>query len=339
MNAKEKLQHTLSLLMCEGKGVLAADESDRTVGKRLALAKLPDELQNRRDFRRIMLETEDIERGLSGVILFDATFRDTIDGISIPDMLAARGILAGIKVDVGTVPFPGFEGELLTEGIDGLSIRLRNYMQSGAVFTKWRAVFPVIPSPSIEVVRENAHRLALFARMSQDAGLVPVIEPEVLFDGTHTQDESARVIALVLREVTEALATYRVDLRTTILKTSMALPGKESAVVVDEKTVADVTMRTLHVSVPYDIGGILFLSGGQTPKDATRHLHAIVGLGKQPWPISFSFSRALEEPLLHEWKGKNENIEIAQKAFRYRVLMNSYAQKGQYDAAKDNSTR
>ncbi len=331
-----QLYATVDALMVEGKGILAADESDGTAEKRLALAKLENTPENRRAFRELMFTAPNLEEVISGVILFDSTIRDTASiGIPFPELLAARGIVPGIKVDRGTVPFDGFPGDVVTEGLDGLAIRLREYYALGARFTKWRAVFTVDPSTSDEAIEMNALLLARYAALAQAAGLVPMVEPEVLFDGTHTIDDAAHVTQHVLARVCDALIRYRVDLQGTILKTSMVLAGAAAEHASSPEDVADATLRTLHLAVPHTLGGIVFLSGGQAARSATHNLNAIAARGKQPWRISSSFSRALEEPMLKEWKGKEENNEQAQRALIFRATMNGLAQKGVYDATKD----
>lgn len=331
----ENLYATVRALMAEGKGVLAADESDGTAGKRLAIAKLPNEPEHRRAFRELMFTTSDLESVISGVILYDSTLRDeTSDGLPFADLLSARGIIPGIKVDTGTVALDGFPGELVSEGLDGLALRFKEYYDHGARFAKWRAVFTVSPEPSLAAIEINAVILARYAALAQAAGIVPMVEPEVIYEGEHSIEDAARVTQRVLQILTDTLVQYRIDLKGTILKTSMVLAGKSHTKSTPEQ-VADATLRTLHLSVPHAMGGIVFLSGGQTPRQATENLQAICKMGAQPWPISSSFSRALEEPFLETWRGKVENEEQAQSALLLRARMNGDAQKGVYDAGKE----
>lgn len=331
----ENLYATVHALMVEGKGVLAADESDSTAGKRLAIAKLPNEPAHRRAFRELMFTSPNLESVISGVILYDSTMLgETSDGIPFPDLLSARGIVPGIKVDAGTVPLNGFEGELITEGLDGLGARLKEYHERGARFAKWRAVFSVSPEPSDVAIEANAVILARYAQLAQAAGIVPIVEPEVLYDGDHSLEDASKVTLHVLQILMLTLERYKVDLKATILKTSMVLAGKAQSMSTPEQ-VADATLRILHLSVPHSVGGIVFLSGGQTPRQATENLNAICKKGKQPWPLSSSFSRALEEPFLEVWKGKSENEGSAQATLLFRARMNGDAQKGVYDSEND----
>lgn len=334
----ESLYKIVRDLMTEGKGILAADESDSTVGKRLAIAKLPNEPEHRRVFRELMFTTPDLESVISGVILHDSTLRDeTSDGLPFADILSARGIVPGIKVDAGTVPLNGFDGDLITEGLDGLGDRLKKYHKLGARFAKWRAVFTVSPESSDVAIEANTVMLARYAQIAQAAGIVPIVESEVLYDGDHSLEAVARVTQHVLQILMVALPRYKVDLKAVILKTSMVLAGKEQLLSKPDE-VADATLRTLHLSVPHTLGGVVFLSGGQTPRQATENLNAICAKGKQPWNISSSFSRALEEPFLETWRGKPENTELAQAALLHRARMNGDAQKGVYIHENDKVT-
>ena len=335
METDRNLYDTVDALMQEGKGILAADESDATAGKRLSIAGLPNTLENRRAFRELMLTAPALEDSISGVILFDSTIRDTTSmGLPFADLIAARGIIPGIKVDRGTVPVEKFQGETVTEGLDGLTARLKDYYDLGARFTKWRAAFTVVPKPSDEVILMNATMLARYAAMSQAAGLVPIVEPEVLYEGEHSLEEAQEVTEKVLAWTGDLLERYRVDLRGCILKTSMVLAGK-SAEMSSPEDVADATMRTLHIAVPHSLGGVVFLSGGQEAKQATRNMQAIAKLGKEPWRISTSYSRALEEPMLKAWAGKEEHAEDAQNVLVHRARMNGLAQKGIYNESQD----
>ncbi|MCA9364268.1 fructose-bisphosphate aldolase class I [Candidatus Kaiserbacteria bacterium] len=333
----QDLKHTVSQLMHSGKGILAADESDKTAGKRLAMVDLPNEPDHRRAFRELLFTAPDIEEYISGVILYDSSIKNTTtDGVPFPDLLAARGIVPGIKVDMGIRDLPGFPGETVTKGLDALDERFAEYYKLGARFAKWRAVVTIGEEiPTDAALRINAVTLAEYAALAQASGIVPVVEPEVLFQGDHSIVRAEEVTIRTLQILFDTLRTYRVDLSGTILKTSMVLAGDSNTAVSSPEEVAGATLRTLHLSVPHDVGGIVFLSGGQTPVRATENLNAIAKLGSQPWPISSSYSRALEEPVLVAWQGKDDNIPLAQKALLYRAKMNGLAQQGKYEAKRD----
>jgi fructose-bisphosphate aldolase class I len=337
MVRSEVLYKTVAQLMQPGKGLLAADESDPTAGKRLETVHLTNEPENRQDFRELLFTAPGIEEFLSGVILYDSSIRNaTDDGMPFPDVLAARGMVPGIKVDKGTVPLEGFDGEVVTQGLDGLAKRFDEYYALGARFAKWRAVITIGETiPSAECIQINAVMLARYAAIAQAAGLVPMVEPEVIFAGDHDIARAETVTMNTLQMLFATLRAYRIDLRGLILKTSMVLAGDKYKTQSAPEEVADATLRALHLSVPPDVGGIVFLSGGQAPKRATENLNAVAAMGPQPWPISSSFSRALEEPVLAAWQGKRENIEKAQKALLYRAKMNGLAQQGKYDKDRD----
>lgn len=336
MEKNDALYTIIAQLLQAGKGILAADESDATAGKRLEIAGLPNQSGNRQDFREIMFTAPGIEEFLSGVILYDSTIRESTDqGVPFVDVLAARGIVPGIKVDMGTKEYKQFPGEVITEGLDGLSDRLREYYALGARFTKWRAVVTIGETiPTDECLRLNATLFALYALRVQEAGMVPIVEPEVMFPGTHTLAQAEAVTTRTLQILFETLRQFKVDLKGVILKSSMVLAGSLNP---DQSSAADVaaaTLRTFQLGVPKDVGGIVFLSGGQTPKRATENLNAIAQFGKQTWPITFSFSRALEEPVLVAWQGKPENILSAQKALVSSLKQNGLAQQGKLEAEK-----
>lgn len=326
----KELTTIVQSLMQEGKGILAADESDATAGKRLEIAGLPNQPGNRQDFREIMFTAPGIEEYLSGVILYDSTIRENTDaGIPFVDVLAARGIVPGIKVDMGAKELQKFPGEVVTEGLDNLSLRLEEYYTLGARFTKWRSVVTIGNGiPSDEILRLNAIQFALYALRVQEAHMVPIVEPEVIFNGNHSLQTAESVTTHTLQILFETLRTYHVDLGGLILKSSMVLAGSDVQPESSPEEVAVATIRTFQLGVPRDVGGIVFLSGGQTPKRSTDNLNAIQKLGKQAWPITFSFSRALEEPVLTTWQGKPENISSAQKALLDTLKENSLAQQG-----------
>lgn len=337
MQNSTDLYSTVRALMQEGKGILAADESDATAGKRLEIAHLPNQPGNRQDFREILFTAPGIEEYLSGVILFDSTLRESTDqGVPFVDVLAARGIVPGIKVDKGTKPIPGLPEEVVSQGLDDLDDRLREYYTLGARFTKWRAVITIGESiPTDECLRLNATMLALYALRAQEAGMVPIVEPEVMFPGEHTIERAEEVTTRTLQILFESMRQYHIDLKGLILKSSMVLAGDTHKSQSTPDEVATATLRTFHLGVPREVGSIVFLSGGQTPKRATENLQAIAAFGKQPWPITFSYSRAIQEPMLVAWQGKPENIPKSQKVLLERLKMNSLAQQGKYDPKED----
>ncbi len=337
MRNNTDLYTTIAQLMQSGKGILAADESDATAGKRLAIANLPNQTGNRQDFREILFTAPGIEEYLSGVILYDSTLRESTDaGIPFADVLVARGIVPGIKVDLGTNPIPEFEGEMVTQGLDNLDTRLKEYYALGARFAKWRGVITIGENiPTNEALELNAVRMAEYALIAQANGIVPMVEPEVLFPGTHSIGIAEEVTTRTLNILFSTLKKYRVDLKGLILKSSMVLAGDAYKDQSTTDEVATATLRTFKLSVPREVGGIVFLSGGQTPKRATENLQAIASYGKQAWPLTFSYSRAIQEPVLVTWQGKPENISTAQKVLLHRVKMNGMAQMGTYDSAQD----
>jgi fructose-bisphosphate aldolase class I len=337
MRNNTDLYTTVAQLMQSGKGILAADESDATAGKRLEIAKLPNQPGNRQDFREMLFTAPGVEEYLSGVILYDSTIHESTDqGTPFVDVLAARGIVPGIKVDMGTKPVPEFDGEVITKGLDGLEDRCKEYFDIGARFTKWRGVITIGENiPTNECLELNAVQMAEYALIVQAQGMVPIVEPEVLFPGTHSLEEAEEVTTRALMILFATLKKYRVDLKGLILKSSMVLAGDTHAEQSTSEEVASATLRTFKMSVPREVGGIVFLSGGQTPKRATENLQAIASFGKQQWPITFSYSRAIQEPALIAWQGKHENIPLAQKVLLYRVKMNGLAQQGKYVGGDD----
>jgi fructose-bisphosphate aldolase class I len=342
MKHTTKLYETVAALMAPGKGILAADESDATAGKRLAMVHLPNVPENRQDFRELLFTAPGIEEYLSGVIMYDSSIRNfTDDGIPFPDVLTAKGIVPGIKVDLGTKDLHGFKGEVVTEGLDGLDVRLAEYYELGARFAKWRAVILIDEdqTPTDQCLEMNSILLTRYAQICQAAGIVPMVEPEVLFAGDHSIERAEMVTTKTLQVLFQALLRYKVDLQGLILKSSMVLSGDLNQEQSTPTQIANATLRTFHQSVPETVGGIVFLSGGQTPKRATENLNAIARLGEQPWPITFSYSRAIEEPVLMTWQGKPENIPDAQKMLLHAVKMNGLASQGQYDAQKDTKLK
>lgn len=337
MEGHTQLYATADALLEKGKGLLAADESVHTMGERLKSIGVAESDEAQRSYREILFTAPQIEQYISGVILFDSSMRDaTKAGIPFPDVLASRGIVPGIKVDKGTIPFENFDGETLTAGLDGLDERLAEYYDQGARFTKWRAAFAVDDKlPSDACISGNAFLLARYAALAQKAGMVPIIEPEVLMHGDHSLARAEEVTMRVLQLTFAAMREFRVDLKGLILKSSMVLAGDAHKEQTKPKEVASATLRTFHLSVPHEVPGIVFLSGGQSVKRSTENLQAITALGPQPWKITFSYSRALEEPVLAAWKGDPANAGKAQQALLDRAKQNSLAALGTYDPSGD----
>ena len=340
MLSKLEIQETAEALVADGKGLLAADESTGSILKRFKPLGIQSTEENRRQYREMLFTTPGIEEFISGVIFFDETMRQNADdGRSLLEVLSSRGITPGIKVDRGLQPLPGYPGEKLTEGLDGLRERLIEYRALGARFTKWRAVFEISPSiPTHYGISVNARSLALYARMCQEEGLVPVVEPEVLMEGMHNIALCEEVTGMVLREVFYELEEARVLLEGMLLKPNMVLPGSEFPKPATVEEVVSATLRVLHRHVPAAVPGIVFLSGGQSPEDATTHLNAMHEMGKHPWKLSFSYGRALQAPSLEAWHGKQENVSAAQRLFAQRARMNSLAAQGSYRPQLEKET-
>ena len=328
----QQLQSTAQALVAEGKGILAADESTGTIKKRLESIGVESTEETRRAYRELLFTTEGAEEFISGVILYDETIRQSAsDGTPFPKLLESRGIIPGIKVDTGAKPLALTDGETITEGLDGLRDRLEEYRELGARFAKWRATYSIAADkPSEYCVWTNAHALARYAALCQEAGLVPIVEPEVLQDGTHTIAESRKATGRVLQAVYTELHDQRLDFRGTLLKPNMVLSGYDASDRASAQEVADVTLECFYKNVPAAVPGIVFLSGGQTDEDATAHLNAINARGPHPWQLSFSYGRALQAPALKAWGGKEENVEAAQRAYYHRAKMNSAARTGMY---------
>jgi fructose-bisphosphate aldolase class I len=327
------MESAVKALLTPGKGLLAADESIGTIGKRFEALGIASTEENRRAYRELLFTTPGLADHISGAILFDETIRQSTGGEPFPRALARKGIIPGIKVDKGTAALPFFEGEKVTQGLDGLRERLAEYRQMGARFTKWRAVIAVgdgLPTPAC--IGANAHALALFAALSQEAGLVPIVEPEVLMDGDHTLARCGEVTAGVLKTVFAALFEHRVRLETMLLKSNMVLPGKDCPQQPAAGEVAEATIRCLRRVVPAAVPGIVFLSGGQTGVEATQRLNAICGISGSPWILSFSFGRALQDDALGAWRGLTANAAAAQEALRHRASCNGLAVQGKHTA-------
>jgi fructose-bisphosphate aldolase class I len=325
---------TAAALVQPGKGILAADESHPTMAKRFARVGLTSNERTRRDYRELLLTTAGLSEHVSGVILFDETIRQQrSSGTPFAQGLVRAGIIPGIKVDAGTSPLSRFPDEVVTQGLDGLPDRLTEYGAMGARFAKWRAVIRIgagLPTPTC--VDANAHALARFAAAAQDAGLVPIVEPEVLMDGSHSMHTCSVVTAGVLRAVYGHLARHRVDLAGTLLKPNMVLPGSESGELVSDDDIALATLEVLRDTVPASVPGIVFLSGGQSPTQATARLNALNRHEPQPWELSFSFGRALQAPVLDTWAANPDDRAAAQAALLGRARMNGLARRARWSA-------
>lgn len=326
------MESTIGALLAPGKGILATDESLPTISKRFAALNIPCTEANRLAYREMLFSTSGIGDFISGVILFDETLHQRMsDGTPMPEALARRGIITGIKVDTGTVPLANAPHEVITQGLDGLRERLIIYRGCGARFTKWRAVLSIGETlPSHACVAAQANALALFAALSQEAGLVPLVEPEVLMDGSHTIERSEAVATAVLRRVFASLAEQGVMLEHLLLKVGMILPGSRHPEQAGVAQVAEATLRCLRCAVPAAVPGIVFLSGGQGDKIATQRLNAICHPGNAPWRLGFSFGRALQAPALALWNESGAHDPEAQAALLHRVQCNSNAIKGVY---------
>ncbi len=331
MKKNTKLYEIAAALLAPGKGILAADESDSTAGKRLAMVHLPNTAENRQDFREILFTAPGIEEYISGVIMYDSSIRSaTDDGFPFADVLVAKGIIPGIKVDLGVKDLHGFKGEVVTQGLDDLDTDFAEYYDMGARFAKWRWVITIDEDelPTDTSLKFNALMMTRYAQIAQAAGIVPIVEPEVIFEGDHSLAKAEMVTTRTLQILFQTLIEYKVDLSGLILKSSMVLAGSKNSEVTTPEQVAQATLRTFHMSVPHDVAGIVFLSGGQAPKRSTENLNAIAKMGAQPWPITYSFSRAIEEPMLEAWDGKPENIEKSQQALLENCKQNSLASQG-----------
>jgi fructose-bisphosphate aldolase class I len=319
-------------LVAENKGILAADESTGTIKKRFDSIQLESTEESRRAYRELLFTTNNAEEYISGVILYDETIRQsTTDGTPFPKVLERKGIVPGIKVDKGAKDLAGFPGEKVTEGLDGLRDRLKEYRQLGARFTKWRAVITIGEwIPSRTCIAANAYALAMFAALSQEAGLAPIVEPEVLMDGDHDIERCAEVTEATLRALFSELYAHGVVLEGSLLKPNMIIPGKGCPQQASVAEVAEATIRSLMRTVPAAVPGVVFLSGGQTPEQATEHLNAMNAMGPHPWELSFSYGRALQEPVLKSWMGKPANVPTAQRNFYHRAKCNGAARSGTY---------
>ena len=337
--AADELAATAAALVAPGKGILAADESSGTIKKRFDAIGVESSEDNRRAYRELLFTTEGAAEHISGVILYDETLRQrAADGSPLPEVLAGQGVICGIKVDTGTVGLAGFEGEKITEGLDGLADRLATYRGLQARFTKWRAVITIGQGiPSFGCIAANAEALGRFAAASQEAGLVPIVEPEVLMDGDHTIERCDRATRDTLEEVFAALHRHRVRLDGILLKPNMVLSGSDCPTQAGTEQVAEATLACLRDHVPASVPGIVFLSGGQSDEAATAHLNAMNRLGRAPWELSFSYGRALQAPALKAWKGEAANGPAAQQAFHHRARLNGAARSGSYTEAMETA--
>ena len=325
-------------MVAPGRGILAADESTGTIGKRFDSIKVENTEENRRAYRDMLFTTKGIGDTISGVILYDETLRQkSADGTSFVELLNKNGVLPGIKVDAGAKDLPLCPGELVTEGLDNLPKRCAEYAKLGAKFAKWRAVITIgAEIPSTTCIAANAHALARYAAICQEAGLVPIVEPEVLMDGDHTIERCEQVTEWTLNAVFDALYINRVSLEGAVLKPSMVISGKGCSRQAGVAEVAERTVRILKRTVPAAVAGIAFLSGGQSDELATAHLDAMNKLGNNPWPLSFSYGRALPQACLKAWKGAVANVPAAQAALAHRGRMNSLASLGKYSASMES---
>ncbi|MDP2112215.1 MAG: class I fructose-bisphosphate aldolase [Thiobacillus sp.] len=336
----DELKSVARAIVAQHKGVLAADESSPTIKKRFDTIQVESTEENRRRYREILFTADGIERQIGGVILFDETLRQrTRDDIPFPQLLSGRGIIPGIKVDQGAKALALHPGEKVTEGLDGLRDRLAGYKQLGAQFAKWRAVIEIderdIPSPF--GIRANAHALARYAALCQEAGLVPIVEPEVLMDGAHGIERCEAVTAQALQAVFAELDAHGVLFEGMLLKPNMVIAGKKCPRQAGVREVAEATLRCLRRTVPAAVPGIVFLSGGQSAEDATDHLNAMNAMGPQPWEVSFSYGRALQAPVLAAWQGQEDKVAAAQTALMNRCHLNGLARAGKYSRSMEST--
>jgi fructose-bisphosphate aldolase class I len=334
-----ELSQTARALVAPGKGILAADESSGTIKKRFDSISVESTADSRRDYREMLFTAQGASDFISGVILYDETIRQAAtNGRQLVDLLTDQGIIPGIKVDLGAKPLPLAEGETVTEGLDGLRERLAEYRGLGARFAKWRATYSITDTlPSRTCVDVNAHALARYAALCQEQGLVPIVEPEVLMDGTHTIERSYTVTRAVLEAVYDALFLQRVELAGTLLKPNMVLSGYSCAQQASVDDVATWTLRCFRECVPSAVPGIVFLSGGQSDEAATAHLNEMNRRGPLPWQLSFSYGRALQAPALKAWKGDAANADAGRAAYLHRARLNGAARSGSYSAEMETT--
>ena len=334
-----ELHETARALVADGKGILAADESTGTITRRFAALGIESTEESRRAYRELLFTAPGSEGFISGVILFDETIRQAAaDGTPFPALLAARGIIPGIKVDRGAKPLAQASGETVTEGLDGLRERFAEYRELGARFAKWRATYSIdAERPSEYCVWVNAHALARYAGLAQEAGLVPIVEPEVLMDGDHPIEASLKATGRALQALYTELHDQRIDVRGSLLKPNMVLSGYGAPIQAGVDEVAEATLEVLYRHVPASVPGICFLSGGQPDEDATAHLNEMNRRGPHPWPLSFSFARALQAPAMAAWGGSPDHVDEAKRAYVHRARLNGAARAGDYTPALEHA--
>ena len=332
------LEEIANYIVSDGKGILAADESNPTCGKRFDSIGVESTEINRRDYREMLFRASGMQDNIGGVILFDETIRQSAeDGTSLVELIKNQGALPGIKVDKGLAPLESSPEETVTQGLDGLDERCKEYVSLGAKFTKWRAVIKISESlPTDECIDANMQALAKYAKIVQSNNMVPMVEPEVLMDGSHTIDQCYEATSKSLRSLFQFLNQEGVNIAGTILKPNMVTSGSTAENQASVQEVAEMTVKCLNENVPSDLPGITFLSGGQSDIDATAHLDAMNKIGGFPWKLSFSYGRALQQPSLKAWLGKEENIPLAQDALSHRALMNKLAANGAWNASLEN---
>ena len=326
------IEEIASYIVSDGKGILAADESNPTCGKRFDTIGVENIESNRRDYREMLFRASGLKDNIGGVILFDETLRQNAkDGTPLIDIMNAAGALPGIKVDKGLIPISDGSDEVITQGLDGLNDRLKEYVAIGAKFTKWRAVIKIgNDMPSDQCIDGNADALAEYAKLAQNNGLVPIVEPEILMDGDHTIDQSFKASSRALASLFNSLKAKGVNLKGVLLKPSMVTPGSEATLKASVEDVANMTLKSLKENVPAEVPGITFLSGGQTEIEATKHLDAMNKIGGFSWKLSFSFGRALQAGALKAWSGDSGNAFIAQDILSHRAKMNNLAAQGDW---------
>lgn len=334
----DAMRETARELVAPGKGILAADESSGTIKKRFDQIGVESTEEHRRAYRELLFTTPGLGEHISGVILFDETIRQgTDEGTSFTQILEKDGVIPGIKVDLGAKPLAFSDGETVTEGLDGLRERLAEYRDLGARFAKWRATYFVgDETPTEFALLANGHAMARYAALCQEAGIVPIAEPEVLMDGDHALAACETATERALQVLYTQLLQHRVDLPATLLKVNMVLPGKDAPEQVDDATIAEATLRVLTANVPKDVPGIVFLSGGMTDEQATSRLNEINRRGDAPWALSFSYGRALQQQPLKVWAGEASNVEEAQAALAHRARMNGLARNGEWSSDRES---
>jgi fructose-bisphosphate aldolase class I len=332
------LEEIANYIVSDGKGILAADESNPTCGKRFDSIGVESTETNRRDYREMLFRASGMQDNIGGVILFDETIRQNAeDGTPLVELIKHQGALPGIKVDKGLAPLESSPEETVTQGLDGLDERCKEYVSLGAKFTKWRAVIKISESlPTEECIEANMQALAKYAKIVQNNNMVPMVEPEVLMDGSHTIDQCYEITSKSLKSLFRCLKEEGVNIAGTILKPNMVTSGSTAESQATAQKVAEMTVKCLNENVPSDLPGVTFLSGGQSDVDATAHLDAMNKIGGFPWKLSFSYGRALQQPSLKAWLGKDENIPLAQDALSHRALMNKLAANGAWNSGLEN---